>query len=344
MRTEQNVTERNLLSDLDMAYADASHRLSITTAYSLSHETRNARGVTYLEVPAGEGTHRLESGQYIPDPDGNYIQVEEILSDRSAVSRGRKSFQLQKTWSLVNVRFISHIEEELLSSGERTALWALPFLSDENEPYLFYDRRYEARTGFIPLTGVDAIVLQYADFRQSRLLGTEQKLRTDHTAQVTLTQPVRSFFCEERFEWFDIDRDSYYSGGGSFEGFVVSTRVRGMIDRNEYSSGVRVRSAKTADEIRAVTIATESTARFRLFDQCEWSNSLELYFNRYSANVLNVSYLLTDDRPGERGSIWSSGLKYRVRNEVRIDAGISGRHADDRSARLLFKGEVLVTF
>ncbi len=344
MRTENDVTERNLLSDLDMSYASAAHRLSVTTAYSLSHETRNARGITYLEVPTGQGTHRLENGQYIPDPDGNYIQVEEILSDHSAVSRGRKSFQLQKAWSMVNIRFVSHIEEELLSKGERTALWAVPFLSDENEPYLFYDRRYEARTGFIPLSGVDAILLQYADSRQSRLLGNEQKLRTDRTARVTLTQPVKAFFCEEQFEWFAIDRDAYYSGGGSFDGFMVSTRLRGMIDRNEYTSGVRVRSARTTDDIKAVTFASESTVRVRLFDQCEWSNSLEVYLNKYSTDIVTVSYLLTDDRPGKRGSIWSSGFKYRVRNEVRIDAGISGRHADDRSARLLFKGEVLVTF
>jgi len=75
----QDRSESAMLNRLNLRYNDVSRRVSVTTTYVISEEQRSARGITYLEVEPGQGGYSLEDGQFVPDPDGDFIQVEEIL-------------------------------------------------------------------------------------------------------------------------------------------------------------------------------------------------------------------------------------------------------------------------
>ena len=115
--------EESFLGRTNLNYNNIRKQISVGAAYSFSEETRNARGLTYLEVEPGQGKFSFENGRYVPDPDGNFIQVEELLSDQSRVNRGEKSFQFNKIWHFAQFRFNSKIEEELLENGNRQIWW-----------------------------------------------------------------------------------------------------------------------------------------------------------------------------------------------------------------------------
>ncbi|MBU0983178.1 MAG: hypothetical protein KKA42_04870, partial [candidate division Zixibacteria bacterium] len=88
--------EETFLGRTDVRYRDSQRKLTVGSFYSVSEERRNARGITYLEVEPGLGSFILEDGAYVPDPDGNYIEVEELLSDVARVRRAERSFSLSK--------------------------------------------------------------------------------------------------------------------------------------------------------------------------------------------------------------------------------------------------------
>ncbi|MCK4573632.1 MAG: hypothetical protein KAU36_04635, partial [candidate division Zixibacteria bacterium] len=121
--TYTDASETSFLGRVNYDYQRRVNRLTVNGFYTVSEESRNERGITWLEVEQGQGSYILDNGQYVPDPDGNYIQVEEILSDRSRVRRSEKGFQLSRDWGPALLRFNSHIEEELLPEGSRPVWW-----------------------------------------------------------------------------------------------------------------------------------------------------------------------------------------------------------------------------
>ena len=55
-------------------------------------------------------------------------------------------------------------------------------------------------------------------------------------------------------------------------------------------------------------------------------------------------YLLTGNRPGDRGAIWRVSLNYGVKGDVRANFSVSGRHSSDRTGRVTARGEVVAGF
>ncbi len=93
---EPSQSQQSFLGRTNLSYSNPANQLQITSSYTLSSELRNAQGIAYLLVDQGRGNYSLINGQYVPDVNGNYIQIEELLSDRQLVRRGEKSFTLSK--------------------------------------------------------------------------------------------------------------------------------------------------------------------------------------------------------------------------------------------------------
>ena len=93
----------------------------------LSNETRFSKGIRYLEVNDGEGDYVFRDSQYIPEAGGDFIVVEELLSESADVKRGKKSFSLLKKWKKYNLSYHSNIDEELFASESRSTAWIIPF-------------------------------------------------------------------------------------------------------------------------------------------------------------------------------------------------------------------------
>ncbi len=336
--------ENNFLGRLAMQYNNAGRRLQISTSYLLSDETRRARGITYLKVGQGQGNYILENGEYLPDPDGNYILVEELLSDEKRLTRGEKLFQLNKDWKLVLLRLNARIEEELLESGNRNWWWVLPFYSDESQPYQFYNRRYNAELRLFPVHTVHVITMVLHENREQRLIGGTAYQRQERRGEIKLKQPLRQTFFEEGVELFTTNRDSYFSGSGDIHGMTASFSVRQLLGPHEFRIGSSYRRAKSAGDEMSKQYMFRANSRFSVKGRGELQFSVELYRQSFS-NVAGVpSFVLTDNRPGTQGGNWSIRLRYGVKKGLRLNFNISGRHADNRAARIVSRGEMVAEF
>jgi len=334
----------SFLGRLHLQYYNARKRLNVSASYTLSEETRNARGITYLEVEPGQGNYLLENGEYVPDPDGNYIRVEEILSDRSRVSRGEKSFHLSKDFKTVLIRFNSAIREELLDAGKRQLWWAVPFLSDDSQPYLFYSRRYDADIRMFPIRSAHAVNITLSEDKEIRNIAGGERRRRGVTTALTLKQVVRTTFIEESLELFDSNRDSYFSGGGEIDGYRIGLNVRQAVSTHEVSTGGSYRRAESAREERSEIYAVHIGTRIRVVKRGELRTSLELYRQVLTSTMQFPSFQLTGSKPGSRGAVWSANLRYGLKGGLRINLSLSGRHSDDRAARITSRGEMVVGF
>jgi hypothetical protein len=342
--TQPDYASENFLGQMHLRYNDFRRRLDMNASYTLSDETRNARGISYLEVERGQGEYSFENGQYIPDPDGNYIRVEEILSDRSRVSRGEKSFHLSKDFSAMLVSFNSTIQEELLKEGTRKFWWAVPFLSDETQPYLFYFRQYNADVRLFPIKNAHAVNITLNDDREMRDVAGEAKTRHDTKGSLALKQVVKNTRLEENVELFRSDRDSYFSGGGKIDGYKVGVNIGQLLAGYEISTGGSFRRAESSLKERSEIYSLQSVTRVQVVKKGELRTSLELY-RQVLSNMLDLpSFLLTDSKSGSRGAIWSVSLRYGLKEGFRMNFTVTGRHSDDRTARITAHGEMVAGF
>lgn len=339
-----SISERSFLGRLGYRYHNQLRRLTIEGAYTISTESRHARGLTYLEVEPGRGDYILEDSIFVPDPDGNYIQVDQLLSDRSRVRRGEKSFHLRREFSHVYVRFNSRINEELLDNGERGLLWGLPFYSDESEPYLFYDRQYDSDLRLWKVRGFHVVNLSYRETMQRRLVVDALRLRRQREESVSLKEVAGDTYLEQKLEIFQIDRDRYYGSAGEIDGYMVSLSARRHISSLDITTGGSYRRAESATDERSQLYTVSLNARWQMVRRGELRSSVEIYTQRLTNAGDAPSYFLTDNKPGARGAIWSVNLNYGLKGEVRVNFSLTGRHADNRTARLTGRTELVAGF
>jgi hypothetical protein len=334
----------SFLGRLHLRYDDVRRRLTFTSSYLVSEETRNARGVSYLEVEPGLGDYVFEDGQYIPDPDGNYLRVEELLSTTDDVRRGEKSFFFSREYDLIALRLTTDVREELLPDGDRSLWWALPFYSDPSQPFLYFERRYTADVRLLPLGGYHVLVLEYADqLERRRILDTDPQ-RRDRLGSLKLRQRIHQTFIEESGSVFAHERDSYYGGRGDITGFGLGITARQVLSGGELSAGGAYRRADDVSRVRSQIYSALFDSRLRVIQRGELRSSLELYLQDLEGDISGVSYQLTDNRPGVRGAIWSVILNFGVRDGMRINFNVTGRHANNRTARIFGRGEVVAGF
>ncbi len=332
------------LGRLNLQYNNARHRLRVSANYLLSEELRRERGIAYLEVEEGEGTYVFEDGEYRPEPNGNFIRVEEALSQEARLSRGEKIFRFSKDWSLAVLQFDSRIEEELLDEGERSYLWVLPFVSDNRQPYLFFNRRYNADLRLFPIRHAHAVNLVATEDRETRQIAGVDRRKIDRRGSLTLKQVIRNTFLEESVEIFGIERDDYFSGAGDIDGYRLKLLVRQIIAGHELSLGGQYRQARSAAAEESRQLVLQAGTRIGVVNNGEFRINTELYSQSFSNLAAAPSFTLTDNRPGEKGAVWSLGFRYGVKKDLRVNVTISGQHADSRPARVTGRGEVVAGF
>ncbi len=336
--------DKSFMGRLTWSFRKPSARFSISSSYHLSQENRNSRGVTYLKVNTGEGDYIFVDSQYVPDIDGDYIQVDELLSGLQSVDRGSKTFLFSKTWNEVSVSFSSQIEEELLEEGKRKMSWVLPFWSDQSQEYLFFNRSYQSEVRFWPIATSYAINVRLRENREARKVANIDRVRTSRVATLILRQAPHMFRVEQLFEMFSTDRDSYYTGGGVIDGVLVSGSLRRLIGESDISLQLGYRHASSSDNEVSNQISVTVEGRFALVQQGVLQPKLELYRQSLTSIDNTTSFLLTDNRPGERGAIWSISARISLKKRMRLNMTLSGRHSDNRTGRIVGRGEMVATF
>jgi len=342
--SRENAREESFLSRADWRYTNNQKRLSISSSYTLSEETRNARGLAYLEVAPGQGKYIFENGRYLPEPDGNFIQTEEILSEKSRVRRGEKSFHLSKSWSFGQIQLNSVVEEELLENGQRTLWWFLPFYSDDGQPYLVYNRRNSSDIRLIQIKSGHAINISLKQRVEIRNIAGIDRIRRDFDGTLSLKQTLKDYFFVEELKLFRSNRDNYFIGSGDIDGFKSALTLRKLASSNEYAIGLSFRKAQSSIKEKSEIFSIDVKTKIRMMKKGEIRTSLELY----SQSLYNVnfapSYQLTGNKFGNRGILWTAGLNYGIKKDMRINLRLSGRHSNETTARITGRTEVVAQF
>ncbi|MFH1686771.1 MAG: hypothetical protein ABIE70_04530, partial [bacterium] len=337
------VTQSSTMGRLSYDYDDRKQRLHVGSSYLVSQESRNARGIRYLEVEPGRGDFVLEDDQYVPDPNGDFIRVEELLSDQPTVRRGERGFDLRKVWTDVLISVRTRIEEELLSEGSRSVWWVLPFWSDESQPYLFYFRERYAETRLIEWQSFYLINISLDDSRESRRIGTVDRISRRRSAEGVLKQTWRDFYFEQAIRIFNSERDAYYSGAGEIDGQLYRVTTKRSFTAGELGVTVGYRLAEAVTNDRSEQTSLRVFGLWHLLQRGQAEASIEGYSQQLQGGQ-TASYALTDNRPGSKGAVWSLSVRIGDDSGLRADLRLSGRHADTRKPRVTARAELVAGF
>ncbi|MEA1980796.1 MAG: hypothetical protein U9N54_07470, partial [candidate division Zixibacteria bacterium] len=339
-----NDTENSVLARVNYNYRNRAQKYNISGFYVLSDETRNARGITYLEVEPGQGSFILEGNDYIPDPSGNYIQVEEILSGASRIKRGEKNFQYRLDRQLFRLKLSSVIEEELLPDGQRKLSWLIPFYSDKNQPYQFYSRQYHGDLRLFRIKNSHHIILDFVENRELRKISDTPKEKSEIRYKLSLQHIINNYYISLSYENFDIMRDSYYSINGIVKGYKIESGIKYLNSLFEQNLNFYYRFAKETLGENSKQYSIKGINKLRFKSRGEIVSSVELYKQSFSEINFENNYLLTDNRPGDKGAIWSLGFNYSLKKQFRVNLSVGGRHSNNLKSRITARTEVIAGF
>lgn len=335
--------EDQFMVRLNMAYLPTAYNLSVNGSYTLSDENRNERGVRYIEVEPGQGKFIYENGQYVPDVNGNYIEIEEIHSDQASVKKGEKSFNLTYYPAGFYLKLIANISEDLLAGQNRNAWWVLPFYSDEKKAYFYRKLYYSGELKFIEIPGSYFINLAGSYNYEERQLGGQNPDRYERQFRIKFNEAYRSSRFGQEAILFEYHRDSYFSSPGNIDGFEVTLSNSTSSGRGQIFGSLAFRFAKDTDFSRSKLVSLVLQPRIRFAEGGETSLKLEPYFQELKA-AGTVSYRLTDDHYGTRGIRWTLRSDYKLRQNLKISVSFDGRHSDDRKPRIVGRGELVANF
>lgn len=335
--------ESRFQARLSMSYTPSQHNLSANASYTLSDENRFERGLRYIEVEPGEGKFISVDGQFVPDPEGNFIEIEEIHSNQASVSKGEKTFQLNYNPSDVYLKLVSNSTEELLADGSRSLLWVLPFYSDGGQTYLYRKLYYLGELKLLRYSGYYFVNLAASYSFESRRLGGSDYEKYEKVIRASLNESKDHWRYIQEGTYFEYLRDSYYSSPGNIDGFKFDLSVIRSFGGGQVNSSLSYRFAEDALQSDSKQLMLTVNPLIRSVAGGETSLKLEGYWQELNSTGV-VSYRLTDNRHGEKGINWSLRSNYRIKKDLKISISFRGRHSDDRKPRIVGRGEVVASF
>jgi hypothetical protein len=298
-----------------------------------------------LKVDDGQGDFILEDSVYIPDVRGDYIKLDEILSEQTKIQNNERSFNFDKRWDKVLFKANSYFAEELPADDKQNGLWLIPFYYDNSKKYIFYNRRYNFDIRMFPSNNFHLINIKFNFHQELRTIGSSTPKTDESNLKVNFKQSSGESFFEQEIQFFEKVRDSYFNGSsGDISGYDAGVSYLRQIDKSEIKVSTSYRSAKSSNDDKSKTISFELKTRSNVFNRGELRTKIELYSQELNLINNNVLYLLTENHPGFKGGDWSVLLNYGLKEKMRINLSISGRHSDNRRARITGRMELVAGF
>ncbi|MFH2036600.1 MAG: hypothetical protein ABIJ45_09375 [Candidatus Zixiibacteriota bacterium] len=340
---QNDQTENQIMVRTNYAFNHPTKNLAIDGSYLLTDENRFERGIRYLEVEPGQGRYIFENGQYIPDPDGNYIEVEEIFSSQSSVSRAEKSINLLYNPDPFYIRLGSTISEELFNGKDRNFIWILPFYFNKNRDSFSRKIYYSGDMKFINLNNFYFANIGGSYNFDSRQIGGNDYERYEILTRIKFNNSYRDWRFGEQGEYFRYYRDAFYFTPDDIEGFKLSFDILKIVKLGQVNGKISYRYAddKSGANVRQYLLLLGNS--LRLIKGGETIFKIELYTQNLKAES-TVSYRLTDNLYGDRGAVWSVRSNNKIGKDLRLSILLTGRHSNDRAAKITGRGELVASF
>lgn len=320
----------------------------LQVTYSLSHERRSQRGLIYLPVEAGQGTHILLDSVFLPDDDGDYLELEENLSDTASVRIGLKDIRFNRRWTFGEVRFSSRVEEELLAAGVRGIRWVVPALWSGSAELLFGERSISAEVAFYDSPRRNTLRFSASRRDRTRLIGVLPRQRYNQTLEERYQRNGNLWRVEQTARIFESDVDSYYSASGEVNGWSLGLAGFWNSGPWQIGSGLRFRRASGSgplDPTRLESTTFSALPELRYQRKAEGSIrfSAELYTQSLSeqARFSPVLFRLSSNNLGELGANLRLSADRNVSAGGRLRLQLEGRFVSERTPRLRARLELV---
>ncbi|MBN2226910.1 MAG: hypothetical protein JW763_06065 [candidate division Zixibacteria bacterium] len=340
---QDEVRENQYMTRVRYNYSGRKPDLSIDGTIAISDENRYERGVRYLEVNLGEGQYVLEDGQYIPDPEGNFIEVEEVRSTQASVKSGQKSFNVTYSVPDIYARLVSTIDEDMQADEDRNLLWLLPFYSDNGKTYQYRTVYYSGEVKLLRFAGYYAVTIGGSFHREDRLLSGNATERREQAWRLALRQGYENWLFRQEGEYFAFDRDEHYAVTEHIDGLLLTSAATGKFSSGQIDGSLAYRYAEDLNGSKSRQYIATVKPRVYVLNAGESSVEIKGYIQDL-IETAPVSYRLTDNLAGKRGVVWIVRSDVRIRKDFRLTLNCTGRHSDDRKPRLTARGEFVASF
>ncbi|KAA3630840.1 MAG: hypothetical protein DWP97_14470 [Calditrichaeota bacterium] len=343
VKVDSQITN-SFLTRLKLDYRNRANQLTIRTTYHISRESKQSRGLRYIKVNQGEGNYVLEDSVYIYQENGDYILLDELLSGSSDVKHGEKLFTLSKDWKKAKFLFDSRITEDLFANDKRSFSWVVPFYSNTDKSYLLYNRKYLSSLSLFPISSGYLFNLDAASSYQIRNITAVDRVKENNELKLLLRQVYKNLFFDESVKLFEEKSDSYYSINGDVNGYELSSKISMLASQNRYGFELLYRDAELKNSGSAQILSFIITSSVRILSGSELRSSFEYYSSKAQADDLLNSYLLTGNKIGKSGMLWSLILQNRIKNSFRLNVRVTGRDVQDRDSRISARTEFVAGF
>ncbi len=337
------IDENQLMARLKYSWTPKVTNISVSGSYSLSDENRYERGLRYLEVEPGLGQFVYEDSQYIPDPNGNYIEIEEILSNQASVKKGERSFSLLYNPKDIYLRFNTNFTEDLLSDGERGIQWIIPFYADPSDACLYKKLYYSGESRLFRNRGFYLINLAGSYNLESRQISGRQYEKYERIIKTELHESRGSWHFLQEASYFEYQRDNYYNSPGNIRGYNFAVSLIRHFSVSQLNVQLSYRSARDNVDSRSKQYGISINPVLRSTNKGETIISIMTYRQELE-NSAPVSYRLTNNLSGKRGVVWSLRSEYRMGGNLKFILVFDGRHANDKRPRIAGRGELIASF
>ena len=186
--------------------------------------------------------------------------------------------------------------------------------------------------------------LNLSNNRQSRRILENDRIREDFEIDLILKQTSKNLFFEEQIKSFDNARDSYYSGSGNIHGYALSSKISRLSGVNRVGLKFIYRYANADNDEKSKIYSILATLRYQPLKRSEVRSSIELYQANGDEQMSTSSYLLTGNRPGKKGAVWSLSVRYGLKKDLQLNLSVNGRHSDNKTARVYARSEFIARF
>jgi hypothetical protein len=341
--TQKGRSRNQLLGKLRYSYFPSGSPFAVNGVYSFSDENRFERGIRYVEVDPGRGNYSYRDGQYVPDANGNYIELEEVLSEQAEVSVGEKSLEFSYIPNNFYCRFQSSINEEMLKGNDRNIFWVVPFITLNNREYQFRRQNYVGEVKAMNRPGYYIVNLSGSFNSEARAASGSMQVRSEAVWRAIFREQKDDWRFSQEGSFFSYRRDSYFNSPGNIDGFKLTGGAIRQIKTGLIKGEIGFRHARDEYNSRSRLFIINLSPTIRTFAGGETVLELEGYFQSLRENHF-ISYRLTDDYSGRRGVRWSVRADYRIQSGFRFTISIDGRHAENYRARLSGRGDLIANF
>lgn len=349
-------TER--LYQTSFRYAPSSAWLTLQADYRQNRASARSTGYRYILVADGEGDYRLEDGQYILDPDGNYIRIREELGEARAVSIGEKSHnitvypgrlsamgRLKPMMSQLAMRLRTDVYEELPDINGRSMSWVLPWTSRSGLDYITRRLRQSYYTLLFPQYDFYIVNLSYGRTLEEQESGSFLS-QAGKQYEVEIKNQV-SPLVRSSLDW------SHSRERGSGVGIVPMRLIT-----NIYTAGLSITPAgfQISPRIQYLTISERLFGGegdgFIIGNEFIWRrpNQGEARINAEVRSLTEKTafrqpeYLVTDGRRFGKSAVISSIVNFDIGGTWRVTVNVSDRIHQDRPAEFVGRGELVAKF